>query len=88
MSDQADISLVRVTDYSHGLQSRITVTDYSHGLQSRITVTDYSHGLWIRSRGQPLVRVKDCRLSRLIDQRSGPEDEVRIRVRVEGYGSG
>ena len=23
----------------------ITVTDYSHGLQSRITVTDYSHGL-------------------------------------------
>jgi len=72
MSDQEDISLVRVTDYSHGLQSRITVRDYSQGLQSRITVTNYSHELQ----------------SWLMNQRSGPEDKVRVRVRVEGYGSG
>ena len=26
--------------------------------------------------------------SRLMDQRSGPEDKMRVKVRVEGYGSG
>jgi hypothetical protein len=72
MSDQEEISLVRVTDYSHRLKSRITVRDYSQGLQSRITVTNYSHELQ----------------SWLMNQRSGPKDKVRVRVRVEGYGSG
>jgi len=98
MSDQEDISLVRVTDYSHRLKSRITVRDYSQGLQSGITVADYSRGLQSRitvrdySHGlQSRITVTDYSRglqSWLMNQRSGPEDKVRVRVRVGGYGSG
>ena len=55
------------TDYSTGLQYRITVqgsTDYSTGLQYRITVQDYSTGLQYRtvqdySTGQYRIKVQD-----------------------------